>query len=106
MIYIVKWNDRITKTTYTNSVWEVKGDVDVEQSYSNFLAAKAEELGIVINEHWHNIMNRENHHPHLTEEEYETKVKQWKKVLRRHNIESYLGNVLRARKVEFKEIYK
>lgn len=106
MIYIVKRTDSLTESTYINSVWEVKGAIDVEQSYSNFLAAKAEELDIVINEHWHNIMNRGNHHPHLTEEEYKAKVKQWGKVLRTYNIESYLGNVLRARKIKFKEIYK
>jgi len=103
MIYITKRYDSLCETSYINNVWEVKCD-NVEELYKDFLAEKAKELDIVINEHWNNIMNRENHHPHLTEEEYKLKVKAWSKVLRQWNIDKFIGDILRGKKLKYKEI--
>jgi hypothetical protein len=105
MLHITYRSCNISEISYVNNVWEVDCE-DVEKTYLEFLLAQAEEKGITINPAWGNIMNHENHHPHLSAKEYREKEKGWKKFLRKWNIEQFIGNKLKGRKVTYKEIHK
>jgi hypothetical protein len=105
MIYITYRNCNISRTSYINNVWEVVCE-DVEKIYSSFLLARAGEKKIKINPHWGNIMNHEDHHPHLSAKEYKQKEKEWKKFLRKWNIDYFIEHGFKGQKVNFKEIHK
>ena len=105
MIYITYRNSTFDDGSIVNNIWELSSD-DVEESYKLFMAQKAEESGIVHNPHWLNIMNRENYHPDLTQEEYKQKEKAWNKVLKQWRIDRYIEEVLKGRKLEYKQIHR
>lgn len=105
MIYIIQKTGDWDNNTYVESVYEA-GCKDVKLSYNSFMAAKAEELHIVINPHHLNIMDFKRHNSHLSETEYRAKEKHWKKTLKEWDIERYISEVLKGKKLEFKNIYR
>lgn len=104
MIYILEKYCDLSEHYVVDSVWDVPCK-DVKESYNLFMRAKADEMRIVVNEHWLNIMNRKDHHPHLSSEEYKQKEKEWNKILRRWNIKRYINDVLKGYKLEFETLY-
>ena len=105
MIYITYRDCNISETYYVNNVWEVDCD-DIEKMYLEFLLFQSKNMDITINPVWGNIMNHENHHPHLSTKEYKQKEKEWKKFLRKWDIEYFIEHELNGQKVKYKEIYK
>lgn len=65
---------------------------------------KAAELNIVINPHWLNIMNRQDHNKHLSIGEYRDKKRQWAKIRRQWNVDKFISEVLMGRKERFRNL--
>ncbi len=105
MIVITYRYDRLMETSFIKNVWEVSYS-DVEKLFLTFICAEAEKREIVCNPHWKNIMNHKDHHPHLTEEEYKQKEKEWKKYLRMWNVDKYIAEILKGTKLNYEEIHK
>lgn len=103
MIYITNKNGFLGEGLVVKNVWSVNCD-DVEQKYIDFIHEKAKEINIVINPHWLNVMNWEDHHKYLSIEEYKFKEKQWQKIRRQWNIDKFIAEVLKGRKERFVNI--
>lgn len=99
MIYITERYSELAEAYTVHNVWETKED-NVEELYSTYIHAKAKELGIEINPHCYGMIDW---HPQLTEAEYKAKLKEWE---RRLNIDNFIGNILKGRKLEYKTLYK
>lgn len=96
MIYILErvlvdewtWN-----TITTTHVFEVPDDINVEVEYRDHILKVANSMSAVINPHWYNLMDHENHHPHLNEEEYESLSQSWTEELRANSKFSFLKSI-------------
>lgn len=86
------------------NIWEIKVDIDPVEEHKKFIHEKAKELGIVINPHWLNLMNREDHNKHLSIQEHQDVEKQWNKILRQWNIDKFISDKLKGKKQKFKVI--
>lgn len=103
MIYVLKnWDGYDGESI--DSVWDIKHK-DVESKYKEFMIEESEILGIVINPHWLNIMSHNPHHNFLTETEYKKAKKAWNKILQKQSIKWFLREILKARELDFKDIY-
>lgn len=102
IIYLTYRDDDFSGLKMHN-VWSVNCSNVVEQ-YINFMHEKASELNIIINPHWCNIMNYEDHNSHLSIDEYESKVKQWRKIKRQWNIDKFISEILKGTKEQFTSI--
>ena len=89
MIYITYKTSPFTGELTPNNVYNVDCK-DVKQKYIDFMHQKANEINIVINPHWLNIMAREGHHDNLTLNEYFFKKKQWRKIQKEWNIDNFI----------------
>lgn len=89
---------------HVKTVWKVRCK-DVKSEYSNWLKTKAKEMRIEINNHWHNIMAKDYFHDHLTPEEYKAKSKEWKKILHSNDVDYFIGEILKGKRIEFQNIY-
>lgn len=103
MIYITNRYDSLCETSYINNVWDCKQN-NVEELYKEFMYKKADAIGIIVNPHWLNMMNHKDHHPQLSTEVYKMREKEWKRILRQWNIDKFIGDVLRGKKLEYKQI--
>ena len=105
MIYILEriltdeWTWNSTGVTY---VFEVPNGIDVERAYSDHILKEADHLSAVINTHWYNLMNREDHHPHLSEEEYQELSDKWSETLKVHSKFAFLKSI--GQELEFKNL--
>lgn len=75
-------------------------------AYYRFLREKAESMGITINSHYNNIMNHEDHHKHLSEDEYKKAEKKWSRVLKKYDIVWFIENKLGGIKEDYGIISK
>lgn len=64
--------------------------VDLEERYKAHMIEAAEEMGVSVNRHWLNMMNREDWHPELSEEEYKKLKRKWLKFLKKNHFGSYI----------------
>lgn len=87
---------------YIHSVWDTVENA--EERYCSYLVEKGSDLGLVINPHWCNVMDREKYHKSLTEDEFWKAEKEYKEFLRKHTIEWYIEHKLGGRKLEHKTI--
>lgn len=100
MIYITLIYCDLTQTSSIKNVWEVKFS-NVKELYKNFLLEKAKEKNIVINEQWYNMMAKEMYHDYFTEIEYVAKRKDWDKFLRQWNIDKFISEKLKGKKLKY-----
>lgn len=105
MIYITYINSIANNGLMVNNVWRVNCN-NVQEKYIEFMHEKAKEINVVINPHWLNIMNWQDHNNHLTIGEYSDKEKQWKKILRQWNIDNFISEVLKGRKERYENIVR
>ena len=103
MIYITYENSYFDNRRTVKNVWDVGCD-NVGELYIEFMKKKAAELNIVINPHWLNIMNWQDHNKHLSIGEYRNKEQQWAKIRRQWNVDKFISEVLRGRKERFKNL--
>ena len=105
MLYITyrltPYNEELT----IKNIWNVKY-TNVEDRYIEFIHIKAIELNVVISPTWLNVMNFEDHNTHLTEVEYQKKVKQWSKIMRQWNIDKFISEVLKGYKENYTDIIR
>lgn len=107
MIYITKTyeNNYGEDYTFINNVWSIDDKhVDPKQLYLNFMIEKSKEFDIVINPHWLNPMNYEDHNQHLTKTMYKKICKRWNSYLYKYGIDRYILEELNGTKLEFKEL--
>jgi hypothetical protein len=104
MLYITSTYNELTEDSSIKNIWEIKGNVDPEVEYKKFIHEKAEELGIIINPHWLNLMNGGIYNQHLSVEEYQDMEKRWNKILRQWNIDKFISEKLGGKKQKFKEL--
>lgn len=105
MIYLVEKYCDMAEHFIVDSVWEI-GCENVEQSYLSFMIDKAEKhFDIVVNPHYLNIMNRKDHHPNLSAQEYKSREKAWRKYLVNWNMERYIEEVLEGVKLKFETLH-
>ena len=103
MIYIRTKYDELCEDTNVIAVYDV-GFNDAEDRYKKFMIEKSIEVGININPHWLNAMDYENNNYNMTKSEYESKEKQWNKILRTWNIGRFICDVLKGYKVTYRTI--
>ena len=107
MIYITKkYVDRYGEVdTYINNLFFI-GDnsIDPKEQYNEFLLEKSKELDLVINPHWYNPMNYEDHNPHISKTSYKKKCKEWERFLLKYDIDKFIENNLGGKKLDYKEI--
>ena len=101
--------------TYTTSNWDNKKEIknvwrvyseNVEEKYIDFMKSKAKEIDVVINPHWLNIMNWQDHNNHLTIGEYGNKEKQWMKIKRQWNIDKFISEILKGNKLNYRSVIR
>lgn len=106
MIYILESYDSTFDASIVQSVWDVDNKIDVEKEYLVYLITLAKEkLNLTINPHWGNAMNYGNHNSHMSEDEYNKAKKEWDKILQKKNLHWFLKNVIKARRLKFKQAY-
>lgn len=105
MIYITYRNSNFDNSSTVNNVWSVKCD-NVEEKYIEFMHEKAKEINVVINPHWLNIMNWQDHNSHLSIGEYGNKEKQWNKIKRQWNIDKFIADILKGHKEYYRNIIR
>jgi len=105
MIYITFRDSNFDDSQSIKNVWNLKYE-QVDELYIAFMQKKAEVMNIAINPHWLNILNYQDHNNHLTELEYNIKVKEWSKKLKEYNIDKFISEILNGRKEKFFEIHK
>lgn len=102
MVYLVEVHDIENNKSDFVIVQSIHNDL--EHQYKNYVKEKANEFKITINLHWLNIMNHENHHPHLTKTEYKKLEKTWNKFLKKNDfltyvVENKLGEIIEYKKI-------
>ena len=103
MIYVIETYDEVYFDSHISNVYET--EIDIEKEYSNLLNNAAREFDITINPHHPTVMmNHINHHPHLTKEEYNKRLKKWNKFVNENNIISFIES-LKIEEKSFKRIY-
>ena len=105
MIYITFRRSIIDDSQTINNVWDVNY-VNVEELYKEFMIDKSESMNIIINPHWLNIMNYDDHNSHISIDAYKTKSKTWSKILRQWNIDKFISEILKGRKQSYTEIHR
>lgn len=90
--------------SYSKRLFEVPDGYDVEKEYKKKMLSLAESLGLVINPHWYNLMNRENHHPQMSAVEYTKACKLWNRMLKESSMCNFLSVV--GVEIGFKEVYE
>lgn len=104
MIYIIQKQDQFDPETYISEVYESDME-DAEQLYRDFMIELASEIGCVINEHWLNIMNHENHHPEMSKEQHREKAKQWNLTLKSIPFTVFLKQHCGGKQVEYTKVF-
>jgi hypothetical protein len=105
MIYITYRNSNFDNTLTINNVWNVNYQ-NVEERYIEFMHEKAKEINVVINPHFLNIMNWQDHNNHLTIREYGNKEKQWNKIKRQWNIDKFISEILKGYKEHYRSVVR
>ena len=105
MIYISYRNSDFDNSLSINNVWEVNCN-NVQEKYIEFMHEKAKEINVVINPHWLDIMNWQDHNNHLSIGEYGNKEKQWNKIKRKWNVDRYISEILKGRKLNYESIVR
>lgn len=105
MIYITYRKSIANDGLMVNNVWSINSST-VQEDYILFMQEKAKEINVVINPHWLNIMNWQDHNQHLTIGEYSNKQNQWKKILRQWNIDKFISEVLKGRKERYIDVVR
>lgn len=104
MIYIIHTYCDISEHYKTHSVWEVDS-LSVEEDYKSYMVGVAgENFKIVISQHWLDIGEWTLHNWHLSAAEYKKTEKAWNKYLKEHNVEWYIEEVLKGKRLEYKNI--
>lgn len=105
MIYITHRNINFSEGLSINNVWNVNHQ-NVEERYIEFMHVKAKEIDVVINPHWLNLMNWQDHNNHLSIGEYGNKEKQWNKIKRQWNIDKFISEILKGTKEHYREVVR
>lgn len=104
MIYVREKYDSYMDYRYIENVYEIDND-DIEEEYKQHIQSLADNIGVIINPHWLNLMNWTNHHPHLTKTEYNRLHKQWNKILKNNPLSKYIldngGKILTYKQTQF-----
>lgn len=103
MIYITKKYCDFTEKYKPHKVWEVDC-ADVENEYKLFMVSRAYELGLIISMKHLIVANYPDHHAHMFKSEYIAAEKKWNKILKQWNIDRFIADILKGKKLEFKEI--
>jgi hypothetical protein len=102
MIYIT--HNFTDDVSFIKNVWNVNC-INLDKRYSKFLKNKARKLNIVINDNYYNIMNYEVHNKHLSKKEYSKKIILWNGILKKWNIDTYILEILKGKKENFKTFF-
>lgn len=105
MIYITYRNSNFDDSRTVHNVWSVKCD-NVEEQYIEFMNEKAKKINIIINPHWLNIMNWQDHNNHLNIDEYSIKEKQWDKIKKQWTIDKFISEILKGNKENYCNIFR
>lgn len=105
MIYITYRKSNFDNAPIVNNVWRVNSN-NVEEKYIAFMHEKAKEINVVINPHWLNIMNWQDHNNHLSIGEYGNKEKQWNKIKRQWNIDKFISEILKGTKEHHRTVLR
>lgn len=105
MIYISYRNSNFNNSLSINNVWEVNCN-NVQEKYIEFMHEKAKEINVVINPYWLNIMNWQDHNNHLSIGEYGNKEKQWNKIRRQWNVDRFIFEILKGKKLHYETIIR
>ena len=105
MIYITYRNSNFDNSTTVHNVWSVECK-DVEEKYIDFMHDKAKEINVIINPHWLNIMNWQDHNNHFSIGEYSNKEKQWIKIQRQWNIDKFICERLKGTKEYYRNVVR
>lgn len=89
MVYITYGESVFGENSPINRVW-LSEYGDLEERYKAHMSESAEEMGISVNRHWLNMMNKEDWHPELSEVEYLKLKRKWLKFLKKNHFDSYL----------------
>lgn len=101
MIYITYKSD--LDNSYIKNVWESQY-VDLQSSYKAFLKKHSIKMGIIINEHWTNIMSQDVNN-HLTKEEYKRKSKEWKRFIKEWTFDKFIEVEGKGKKMKYISSY-
>lgn len=105
MIYITYQYDDFMESLSVKNVWDISCRDNPKMAYSKFLVKKSKEFNIIINPKWFNIMNHKDNNTHLTNCDYSIKEKQWNEFLKNNSLDFFIENVLKGKKIEFKNLY-
>lgn len=105
MIYITYINSNFDNITFINNVWNVSCQ-NVEEKYIEFMHEKAKEINVVINPHWLNSMNWQDHNNHLSIAEYVNKEKEWNKIKKQWNIDKFISEILKGTKEHYQSVVR
>ena len=105
MIYVTYSNSDFNNELSISNIWNVDCN-NVEEKYIDFMHKKAKEINVVINPHWLNIMNWQDHNNHLSIGEYGNKVKQWNRLKRTWNIDKFIYEILKGNKENYRDIVR
>ena len=102
MIYIIRDYDSVVETMIIEAV--VETSINIEKKYKEFILEKAKERGIVINNHWLNIMNYPDYHSHLSIKEYDKASRGWSIFLKRNTLLKFVKSELNLTTIDFKDV--
>lgn len=104
MIFLLHSYCEFTEHYSDHSVWDVDVD-DVKELYLDFMLSEALSFNLVVNSHYLNVMDFEKLNSHLTLEEFNKKSKEWRKYLRKYNIQWFIKEKLVGVQLEYKKVY-
>lgn len=102
MIYITETFDHETEMSFIKNVWDVPTN-EAKELYKEFVMDEAQKRALLINIHFFNLMNKD-YHPRMSDDEYKLAKKEWNKFLRQWNIDRFIAEKLKGRKLKFKTI--
>ena len=92
MIYLVREHNDFMEHKVVTSVWDVDHQ-DAERAYKEYMLGEAEEINLVINPHWLNVMDYINNNSHLDFDDYLAKKSFFQKFRERNPIDKFLENI-------------
>ena len=103
MLYITYESSSFDEGRNIKNIWQ-SDDKELLEKYKQFMLDSAKKQNIVINPHWLNGMNYEDHNTHLTREDYIHKLKIWNKYLRNWTFDTFISQICRGIKLEHVDI--
>lgn len=90
MVYLTYNLSELGECSEISRIW-LSDHEDLEDQYREFVLKESLNRGIIINKHWLNIMNHEDHHKKMSEKEYDWAKRGWTIFLGKNNFDKFLG---------------